>query len=75
MKLRQNYEAQRVRFFKLEDEQLKNSMGVHNHGELKGKMTNNSQQLLNQKSQLEKTKNLGIEACENLKGAGVELRK
>ena len=69
------YEERRVKFFKLEDSELKKSMGDKQYEDLKTRMQNNSLKLLNQSDQLDRTKALGVEAHQNLQSASKELHR
>ena len=75
--LRTQYEEQRGRFFKLDDESMKHElqMGDKEYDKLKGTMQSNSSKLIKQSDQLDRTLGLGMEAHQNLQVAHSELTR
>ena len=63
---REEYKASRIKFFKLEDEELRLSMGQPDVNKLKGRISHQNHALRGQDKTLEMVRSLGIEAHQNM---------
>ena len=73
--LREQYEKQRISFFKLEDEELRLSMGPAGLESHKERMLSTNQEIRGQSKTLDGVKTMGVEAHENLMVASADLRR